>query len=117
MRSIADLAVVAPADAPSLRRGAAGHVGHPRHRSTSASPRARDPTSTAAASISSSAARSCHGAGADLTLIATGSMVHPRSRRPRILRAEGVAVGVIDMHTIKPLDSSAVLAAAAAPAG
>ena len=53
-----------------------------------------------------------HGDGADLTIIATGSMVHPALAAAEPLRAEGLAVGVIDMHTIKPLDADAVLAAA-----
>ena len=41
--------------------------------------------------------------GTDATIIATGS---------EILRTRGVLVRVLDMHTIKPLDEEAVLAAA-----
>jgi transketolase len=50
--------------------------------------------------------------GSDVTFIAAGSMVARASAAAEILLAEGVSVGVINMHTIKPLDSEAVLAAA-----
>ncbi|MFJ1998376.1 transketolase C-terminal domain-containing protein, partial [Streptomyces asiaticus] len=48
----------------------------------------------------------------DLTLIATGSMVHPALRAAAALNADGYDVGVLDMHTVKPLDEEAVLGAA-----
>ena len=38
--------------------------------------------------------------------------MHPALAAAEPLRAEGLAVGVIDMHTIKPLDAEAILAAA-----
>jgi transketolase len=50
----------------------------------------------------------------DLTLIATGSMVHPTLGAAELLRSRGFAVGVVDMHTIKPLDHDAILRAAEA---
>jgi transketolase len=53
-----------------------------------------------------------HATGADLTIIATGTSVYPSLRAAEELRAAGHDVGVIDMHTIKPLDADAVLAAA-----
>jgi transketolase len=48
----------------------------------------------------------------DLTIIATGSMVHPSIGAAEVLRAAGFRVGVLDMHTVKPLDREAVLRAA-----
>jgi transketolase len=39
-------------------------------------------------------------------------MVHPSHEAVRALRASGLSVGLIDMHTIKPLDRDAVLTAA-----
>ena len=57
MRSLAGLAVVAPADGPSLAAALRATIGHP-VRSTSASPVAATPRSTGTASISGSAARS-----------------------------------------------------------
>ncbi|MGI8313416.1 transketolase family protein [Saccharopolyspora hattusasensis] len=52
--------------------------------------------------------------GGELTIVATGSMVHPSREAVRTLRAEGRDVGFVDMHTVKPLDSDAVAAIAAA---
>jgi len=54
-----------------------------------------------------------HGTGEDLTIIATGSMVHPSLEAAEALRSKGVSVGVLDMHTIKPIDRIAILKAAA----
>jgi transketolase len=53
-----------------------------------------------------------HHTGIELTVIATGSMVEPSRAAVEELRAAGRDVGLIDMHTIKPLDADAVLAAA-----
>lgn len=53
-----------------------------------------------------------HGIGADLTIVATGSMVHPAREAVRDLRAAGHDVGLVDMHTIKPLDAEALGAVA-----
>lgn len=54
-----------------------------------------------------------HFDGAAATVIATGSMVHPALAAVGALRAAGEDVGLIDIHTIKPFDRSAVLDAAA----
>ncbi|MEU6040570.1 transketolase C-terminal domain-containing protein [Actinomadura sp. NPDC047616] len=53
-----------------------------------------------------------HGTGTDLTIIATGSTVHPALGAAHRLNAAGISTGVLDMHTVKPLDEAAVLAAA-----
>jgi transketolase len=53
-----------------------------------------------------------HLTGDELTIIATGSTVHPALEAARALNAAGRSVGVIDMTTIKPLDREAVLTAA-----
>lgn len=50
--------------------------------------------------------------GADATIIATGSEVHPSLEAAEILAGRGMKVGVIDMATIKPLDLEAVRDAA-----
>ena len=53
--------------------------------------------------------------GSDLNFIATGMGVHSAVQAARKLEEEhGLSVGVIDMHTIKPLDKEAVLKAAKA---
>lgn len=45
-----------------------------------------------------------HSIGSDITLIATGSMVHPAKQAVERLRSEGFGAGLVDMHTIKPID-------------
>ncbi len=41
---------------------------------------------------------------AAVTLVATGSMVHESLEAAKLLEEAGISVGVINMHTIKPLD-------------
>ncbi len=50
--------------------------------------------------------------GADAALIATGIMVGRALQAADVLSAEGLECAVLNMHTIKPLDADAVLAAA-----
>lgn len=50
--------------------------------------------------------------GVDATIIATGSEVHPALGAAKLLLDRGIKVRVLDMHTIKPLDVGAVIAAA-----
>ena len=50
--------------------------------------------------------------GNDVTVIATGMMVQEAVKASDALKAEGISVRVIDMHTIKPLDTEIVLKAA-----
>lgn len=46
--------------------------------------------------------------GKDVQIIATGSMVLTAMQTADLLRADGLEVSVTNMHTIKPLDSSAI---------
>ncbi len=55
--------------------------------------------------------------GNDVTVIACGCLVAPALEAADALAEEGVAVRVVNMHTIKPLDREAVLAAAAETKG
>ena len=50
--------------------------------------------------------------GGDAAIIAVGMMVQLALDAAEALAAEGINVRVLDMHTIKPLDTAAVLAAA-----
>ena len=50
--------------------------------------------------------------GKDAVIIATGIMVAEALTTRDLLKAEGIDVGVIDMSTIKPLDTDAVIGAA-----
>lgn len=51
--------------------------------------------------------------GGDATIIATGLMVHNSLAAAEKLHQAGIEVTVLDMHTIKPIDTMAVLRAAA----
>ena len=50
--------------------------------------------------------------GTDATIIAAGPIVYEALQAHEQLAAEGISLRVINMHTIKPLDEAAVLAAA-----
>jgi transketolase len=111
MRSIADLTVVCASDANQLRailRASADHPGAMYLRLG----RGRDPE------VYSSIPEITFGKaitlreGTDLTLIATGTEVHPSLRAAEILEKEGVSTAVIDMHTLSSLDIDAIVSAA-----
>jgi transketolase len=55
--------------------------------------------------------------GGDVTVIACGALVAPALRAAEQAAGKGVAVRVLNMHTIKPLDREAVLTAAAETRG
>jgi transketolase len=55
--------------------------------------------------------------GRDVTVIACGALVEMAVRASDALAKEGVSVRVLNMHTIKPFDRDAVLAAAAETRG
>ncbi|MEW6101872.1 MAG: transketolase C-terminal domain-containing protein, partial [Candidatus Omnitrophota bacterium] len=50
--------------------------------------------------------------GSDITLIATGALVYNSLQASEVLSSEGISARVINMHTIKPIDSAAVVKAA-----
>jgi transketolase len=50
--------------------------------------------------------------GTDITLITTGGMLRTGATAAERLAEEGIGVRVLSMHTLKPLDTGAVLAAA-----
>ena len=50
--------------------------------------------------------------GTDLNIIATGMGVYNAVQAARQLEEQGYSVGVIDMHTIKPIDKDAIVKAA-----
>ncbi|KUK51332.1 MAG: Transketolase subunit B [candidate division TA06 bacterium 32_111] len=49
-----------------------------------------------------------HGIGKDITIIATGQMVSKALEAEKTLKKEGIACGVVDMYTIKPLDTKTI---------
>jgi transketolase len=50
--------------------------------------------------------------GAEVTFVATGETVYPACLAREELEKQGVATGIISMHTIKPLDTDTLLEAA-----
>lgn len=50
--------------------------------------------------------------GKDLTIIACGLMVYHAIKASDSLKAEGIDAGVINLHTVKPIDKPAILKAA-----
>jgi transketolase len=50
--------------------------------------------------------------GEDLTLISTGGLLNTALRTADLLTVYGIEARVLSMHTLKPLDAEAVLAAA-----
>ncbi|MFF2108719.1 transketolase family protein [Rhodococcus koreensis] len=111
-RSIPGLTVIAPADTAQLGAALRAAVDHP-------APiyfrigRGQDPDVYADGTHPFTIGTAIeHGAGTDLTIIATGSMVHPALEAAQALNAGGISTGVVDMHTVKPLDADAVARAA-----
>ncbi|MHB1452917.1 MAG: transketolase family protein [Saccharofermentanales bacterium] len=51
-------------------------------------------------------------AGSDVTIIASGLMVQEALKAAAALSEEGIDAGVVDMHTIKPIDRDLIIAAA-----
>ena len=50
--------------------------------------------------------------GSDVTIVATGYMVHLALEASDMLKAEGIDAGVINIHTVKPIDKDAITVAA-----
>lgn len=50
--------------------------------------------------------------GQDLTIISTGNMIHQALEVSQQLENEGKSIGLINLHTIKPLDENAIRVAA-----
>ena len=50
--------------------------------------------------------------GSDVTIVATGYMVHLAVEAADILKSEGIDAGVINIHTVKPLDTELIVSAA-----
>lgn len=111
-RSIANLTVVAPADGAQLKAAIRASARHPEPIYFRIQ-RGRDPVVYGDDTEFTFGKAIVHGTGTDLTIIATGSTVHPSLQAAAALRQAGHSVGVIDMATVKPLDADAVLAAAA----
>lgn len=110
-RSIAGLTVVAPADEAQLKAAILASNDYPEPVYFRIQ-RGRDPDVYHGPMEFVFGKAIEHFQGEELTIIATGSMVHPAREAALALKTMGRSIGFIDMATVKPLDEEAVLAAA-----
>jgi transketolase len=110
-RSMADLTVIAPADGAQLAAAVRASMGHARPIYFRIA-RGHDPVVYQKDLAYEIGKAITHHTGDELTIIACGTMVSLALKATEALRASGRSVGLIDMHTVKPLDRDAVLAAA-----
>jgi transketolase len=112
-RAIAGLTVVAPTDSRMLAAAIRASIDWPEPIYFRIG-RGREPEVYANADLANFSFGKAlrHGRGTDATIIATGTMVKPALSAAKALRDERLDVGVLDMHTIKPLDRDAILEAA-----
>ena len=112
MRTLANMTVVAPADANETRAVLRASVDRPGPMYIRLG-RGRDPDVHQNVPADFQIGKAIRlREGKDLTIVATGSEVHPSLGAAEQLAAAGISVRVLDMHTIKPLDRQEVLAAA-----
>ena len=111
MRALAGLTVVSPSDGPQFKAALKASVNWPEPIYFRVS-RGRDPHLYSENVEFEFGKGIQHFTGEDLTIIACGTLVHPALEAAAKLRSEGYSVGVIDMPTIKPLDTQLVLEAA-----
>ena len=50
--------------------------------------------------------------GTDVTIVATGLMMHEAVKAVELLKADGISARLIDIHTIKPIDKDIIIKAA-----
>jgi transketolase len=114
MRTLANLTVLAPADAAETARlvREAAHVPGPVYIRLGRNP--TTPVSNGEAAIGRAA--ELH-PGDDVTLVAAGVAVSFALETADALAARGIGARVLNMHTIKPLDVAALVAAAEDTAG
>ncbi|CDX13166.1 Transketolase central region [Mesorhizobium plurifarium] len=111
MRAIADLTVVSTADGPQFAAALRASVNHPQPIYFRIS-RGHDPAVYGKDAPFEFGKAVVHGIGNDITIIACGMAVHSAKQAMEALNGKGHSVGLMDMHTIKPLDRAAVMAAA-----
>lgn len=112
MRSIADLAVVSPADGAQLEAAIRASADYDRPVYFRIG-RGRDPVVYGSDVRFQFGKAVEHIVGEQLTIIACGMAVHGAVAAANNLNSMGYSVGVLDMASIKPIDSEAILSAAA----
>jgi transketolase len=113
MRTIAELTVVCASDANHLRAVLRASVDHPGAMYIRLG-RGRDPEVYAEVPATYRIGKATTlRKGSDLAIIATGTVMRATLDAAAQLAEDGISVRVIDMHTIKPLDTAAIRKAAA----
>jgi transketolase len=107
LRSIPGLTIVAPCDAPSLEAMLRATVDAPGPFYIRTS-RGRDPQVYADRARIAVGRMTVLRDGADIAVMANGTLVHPSLEAADILAREGIGVAVLDCHTIAPFDEEAV---------
>jgi transketolase len=112
MRSLANLAVVSTADGAALAAALKATVDHPLPIYFRIA-RGHDPVVYEDGVKFELGKAIVHGIGKDVTVIAAGSPVYSAKKAIESLASSGHSVGLIDMHSIKPLDEDAIIEASA----
>lgn len=112
MRSMANMTVVSPCDATQLRQALVAYADHPLPVYFRVG-RGREPLVYSNDDARFTPGRAIiHREGSDATLVSTGSVLSSCLEAAHLLEADGLSVGVIDMHTVKPIDAVALRSAA-----
>lgn len=111
MRSIANMTVVTPADPVQMRAALRAYADHPLPVYFRMG-RGREPQVYEESADFIPGKAIVHSTGSDLTLISGGMTLHATLKAAAALRSSGLSVGVIDMHTVKPIDEQAIRDAA-----
>jgi transketolase len=115
MRAIAGITVIAPADAGMLAKAIRCSMEWPEpiyfRIGRGREPDVYDESALVDYQIGKAIV---HRLGTEATIIATGSTVAQSIQAVETLAKEGHDIGIVDMHTIKPLDTDAICQAAAA---
>ncbi|MES9855326.1 MAG: transketolase C-terminal domain-containing protein [Sedimenticola sp.] len=108
MRALPNMGVVAPADAEQMARLMPQTLAHPGPLYIRLGKGGDAVVTPPESSVSIGQALVLREPG-EVLLVTTGVMVQRALGAADILRGEGVECGVIDLHTVKPLDTSALL--------
>lgn len=111
MRSIADLAIVSPADGAQLVAAIRASAGYDKPIYFRIS-RGRDPIVYENDVTFEFGKAIEHMLGEELNIVACGLPVHAALQAAKELNAEGRSVGVVDMASVKPIDRKSILRAA-----
>ena len=111
-RSIANMTVLAPADAREAYKATLAAVEHPEPVFIRLGGRTPEPVLYAGDYDFEIGKAVTLREGTDATIVATGSLVVHAAIAADMLEAEGLSVRVLNMHTVKPLDEEAVVRAA-----